>query len=170
MKKFLIALGLVCLLPLSALADSTSTPPVSVVTALGASFVSSPEARFESTGFSKALIFIYRVNPNFSVGANYSGIDFQATTLTQADIEQYGLLAIYHGSLGGKFGGFVKGQFMLSELGGGPLNFSQALGGGLFYNINETYSVIAGLDPTLIDHETKTYGATAYVGLERSLR
>lgn len=177
MKKMLASLvivGLVLLSPVMSMAqDSTVVnSPVSVVAAFGASFISSPVDSLRSTGFSKATVFLYSLTPNISVGATVGSLDFNATNITASDLEQYGVVGIYHDrfAVDSKLGWFVKAKFGVDQLNGGPFDFSSLVGLGGFWNFSPRFGAILGIDPTIIDYKTKTWGATVYAGLETNLR
>jgi hypothetical protein len=171
MKKLLLALALVCLFPFSAMADSVSVAPTSVVVAFGGTFISSPSDSI-GTGFSKATVFLYRVSENLSFGATIASVDFNATNITATDLEQYGAVAIYHDKFSStsKLGWFLKGRLGLDQLNGGPFDFATLIGVGGFYNINDRFCLVGGVDPAIIDYKTRTFGATVYAGIETNIR
>ena len=152
--------------------DSTNAnyARIAVATAFGASFPTSPGSEEFKPGFSKSVLFIYHTSSNFSIGGTYSAIGFSPTSLSESDLQTYGLFGLYHERVYRRLGAFAKFSLLTQSLEGGANNFGQVNGFGVYYAMNDRFTPFLGVDVVTVDQVTKTYTTTLYLGLETAWR
>lgn len=139
---------------------------VTVATAFGMSFPTSPSGTDLNSGFNKTLLFIYHTSDHFAIGGIYSAIGFTPTSLTESNIQSYGLFGLYYGRVYKRLGAFTKFALIVQSLNGSPDNFGQINGFGAYYVLNDRFCPFLGFDIAPVEQSTKTYTATIYIGLE----
>jgi len=154
--------------------DTSITNPgaMKLISSTGISFISSPEDLFESPGLYKTAMLVYPVSESFDIGVTVAGQDFDATTVTQADIEQYGAVGIYHEPIGlWNMSMNVMFQMIGQNVGDGPVQLSSVVGGFLEKPLSATsrFSAILGGSTVPVDFATKTWASSVWVGLGTNL-
>lgn len=150
----------------------TNKGPIRLISSTGISFISSPEDLFESPGLYKTAMLVYPVSESFDIGVTVAGQDFDASSVTQADIEQYGAVGIYHEPIG-LWGLRMNVMFQMigQNIGSGPVQLSSVVGGFIEKPLSATsrFSAIVGGSTVPVDFETKAWSSSVWIGLGTSL-
>lgn len=175
MKRLMVValMAFVVLLSLPAMGNAESADSThgrfSAAFAIGAGFPTSPNgAQNLNTGLVKKSMFLYKFSDFIKIGGVYGGSDFNASSLTDTDLQEYGGIAILHTMLSEQFGAFFKVQITSQTFNGGPAELGQMTGLGFYWKPDPDVKLVpfVGLDLIPVDIATKTNAVTLYGGVE----